>query len=103
MREWWNDTPSTSKSINGWNDRNALNNDLGAVGKTVFAATSGQFDWYGVAADATIQSPDPGVQKETHYFRIDFTYNQTIGGVTLVRAGDYSDYFFVVRKRVLKS
>lgn len=91
---WWQDSPTTKQSINGWNAQLCLN----ANGCT-FAATSGRFDWYGVAADATVQSLDPGVVKETHYFRIDYSYNSTNG----VRKGKYLDFFYVLRQPILKS
>lgn len=91
---WWNDTPSTRLSINGWNAQNCLN-----VNGCTFAATSGRFDWYGLSADATVQSLDQGVVKETHYFRIDYSYNSTNG----VRKGKYLDFFYVLRQPILKS
>lgn len=91
---YYQNTPSTFKSINNWNAQNALN-----VNGCTFAATSGRFDWYGVAADSAIQSSDPGLTKETHYLRIDYTYNSTPG----VRAGVYQDWFFILRKTSLQS
>lgn len=91
---YWQNTPSTFKSVNNWNAQNALN-----VNGCTFAATSGRFDWYGVAADATIQSTNPGVTKETHYLRLDYTYNSTNG----VRAGVFQDFFYILKKTSLVS
>jgi hypothetical protein len=85
---WWGNK-DRGKAINNRNEQNALNTN-----NVTYNATSGLLDFHAQQADTTMQSKDPGVLEEEHFFYIKWTWNSPVG----TQAGGYKDCFIVYRE-----